>query len=528
MGWAAVNGAPVSVLEARCRLRHGSTPKWAGLPVIAGRNTQPPRTSLTSRWGFVSDRTVISIDFERIGNLLRFRSSPPSEPTRVLLVEGSREVARIARHMLQAYRDVKFVVTPVTSTERCLHLLSQGTFDLILLDYNLPGEDGIDALLRLNRRADLPPVIMLVPEGHDAIGTEAMRAGAHDYFPKGLGHAIHQTLDWRRWEAEATRLRDELEHVRITDELTGLFASGFLARSLEIEISRTRRYRRELSFLMLDLDDFKQFNRAHGDEVGDSALKHVSEAILSCMRSTDVVARYKEDEFCVLLTETPLEGARTAAERLRFTIAAHPVTAGTRSMPVTASFGVCSVSPQDGLKAESVIRDAEAALKEAKLAGKNQVSIHLPSVDGGQAEADGTAADTGNGATAAHPDSGVGASSRQGGLSQPYGGDSEGISVISEQSLAKDWNQHRLEMMWKLVGDGARRTLKAMAGHPEGISRLDLVEEIGISTGMLGGYLANIRFACKKLGADVRPYKAHDDLYTMDRKVAEKIRDRAD
>ncbi len=471
---------------------------------------------------------MIGIDFERIGNLLRFRSSSPSEPMRVLFVEGSREAARIARHMLQAYRDVKFVVTPATSTERCLHLLSQGTFDLILLDYNLPGEDGIDALLRLNRRADLPPVIMLVPEGHDAIGTEAMRAGAHDYFPKGLGHAIHQTLDWRRWEAESTRLRDELEQVRITDELTGLFASGFLTRSLEIEISRARRYRRELSFLMLDLDDFKQFNRAHGDEVGDSALKHVSAAIRSCMRSTDVVARYKEDEFCVLLTETPLEGARTAAERLRFTIAAHPVTAGTRSMPITASFGVCCVSPQDGLKAESVIRDAEAALKEAKLAGKNQVSIHLPSVDGGQAEADGTAADTGNGATAAHPDSGVGASSRQGGLSQPYTGGSEGISVISEQSLVKDWNHHRLEMMWKLVGDGARRTLKAMAGHPEGISRLDLVEEIGISTGMLGGYLANIRFACKKLGADVRPYKAHDDLYTMDRRVAELIRDRAD
>ena len=471
---------------------------------------------------------MISIDFERIGNLLRFRSSPPCEATRVLLVEGSREVGRIARHMLQAYRDVNFAVTPVASTEKCLHLLSQGTFDLILLDYNLPGEDGIDALLRLNRRTDLPPVIMLVPEGHDAIGTEAIRSGAHDYFPKGLGHAIHQSLDWRRWEAEAKRLRDELEQVRITDELTGLFASGFLARSLEIEISRARRYGRELSFLMLDLDDFKQFNRAHGDEVGDSALKHVSAAIRSCMRSTDVVARYKEDEFCVLLTETPLEGARTAAERLRFAIAAHPVTAGTRAMPVTASFGVCSVNPQDGLKADSVIRDAEAALKQAKLAGKNQVSIYLPSVDGGQAEADGKAADTGNGAKAARSDSGAGASDRQGGLGQPYRGDSDGISVISEQSLVKDWNHHRLEMMWELVGDGARRTLKAMAGHPEGISRLDLVEEIGISTGMLGGYLANIRFACKKLGSDVRPYKAHDDLYTMDRDVAEMIRDRAD
>ncbi|MEE8494424.1 MAG: diguanylate cyclase [Nitrospirales bacterium] len=469
---------------------------------------------------------MISVDFKRVGNLLRFRSSPPGEPVRVLLVEGSADVTRTARHLLQAYRDVKFVVTPVTSTERCLHLLSQGTFELILLDYNLPGEDGIGALLRLVRRADPPPVIMLVPEGHDAIGAEAIRSGAHDYFPKGLGHAIHQSLDWHCWEAEAKRLRDELEHVRVTDELTGLYASCFLAESLGIEISRARRHGRDLSFLMLDLDDFRQFNRAHGDEVGDSALKHVSVVIQNCMRSTDLVARYKEDEFCVLLTETPLGGARTAAERLRFAIAAHPVTVGGRSMPITASVGVCAVGPQDGLKVESVISDAEAALKEAKRAGKNQISLHLPSGD--PAEADGRAADTGDGAKAAHTDSGVGASSRQGGLSQPYRGDSEGISVISEQPLVKGWDRHRLEMMWNLVGDGARRTLKSMAVHPEGISRLDLVEEIGIDTGMLGGYLANIRFACKKSGADVRPYKTHDDLYTMDPKVAEKIRDCGD
>lgn len=443
----------------------------------------------------------------------------------MLLVEDSPKVARIARHMLQAYAGVKFVVTSVRSTERCLHLLSDGTFDLILLDYYLPGEDGIGALLRLNRKADIPPVIMLVPEGHDAIGTEAMRSGAYDYFPKGIAHAIHQSLDWDRWEAEAKELRDELERVRIRDELTGLYTRGFLAESLEMEISRARRYRRDLSLLMLDIDDFKRINEAHGDEVGDSALKQISAAILNSVRSTDVGARYKEDEFCVLLTETPLEGARTAAERLRFAIAAHPVTIGARSMHVTASIGVCAINPQDGLGADSVFSDAEAALRDAKLAGKNRVSLYLPSVDGDEADADGKAADTGNGTKAADTEAGVSASSRPSGLSQPYRGGSEGTSVISEQPAVSDWNHHRLEIMWKFVGDGAKRTLKAMARHPEGISRLDLVEEIGIDTGKLGGYLANIRLACKKLGADVRPYEARDDLYAMDLELAEKIRD---
>ncbi len=443
----------------------------------------------------------------------------------MLLVEDSPKVARIARHMLQAYTGVKFVVTSVGSTERCLHLLSDRTFDLILLDYNFPGEDGISALLRLNRRADIPPVIMLVPEGHDAIGTEAMRSGAYDYFPKGIAHAIHQSLDWDRWEAEAKGLRDELERVRIRDELTGLYTRGFLAELLEMEISRARRYRRDLSFLMLDIDDFKRINEAHGDEVGDSALKQISATILNSVRSTDVGARYKEDEFCVLLTETPLEGARTAAERLRFAIAAHQVTIGVRSMPVTASIGVCAVNPQDGLGGDSVFSDAEAALKEAKLAGKNRVSLHLPSVDGDEAEADRKAADTGNGAKSANTETGVSASSWPSGLGQPYRGGSEGISVISEQPAIGDWNHQRLEMMWKFVGDGAKRTLKTMANHPEGIRRQDLVEDTGIDAGTLAGYLANIRFACKRLGTDVRPYEARNDLYAMDLEVAEKIRD---
>ncbi len=61
---------------------------------------------------------MINVDFKRVCNLLRFRSSPPGEPMRVLLVEGNPDVARIATHLLQAYKDDKFVVTPVTSFER--------------------------------------------------------------------------------------------------------------------------------------------------------------------------------------------------------------------------------------------------------------------------------------------------------------------------------------------------------------------------------------------------------------------------
>jgi putative two-component system response regulator len=132
------------------------------------------------------------------------------ETIRVLLVEDNPQDVQIVRRMLEGYRRAYFEVASVVSTKECEEALKEKPFDLILLDYMLPDENGLTFLQRLDDTADLPPIIMLTGQGDERVAVQAIQWGAHDYFPKSfitsevLGRAIHQAL-------EKFRLADQLE-----------------------------------------------------------------------------------------------------------------------------------------------------------------------------------------------------------------------------------------------------------------------------------------------------------------------------
>lgn len=437
---------------------------------------------------------------------------PIREPIRVLLVEGSPKIEQIVRRELQDYEGVSFMVDSVNSTEACLRILNEDSRDLILIGHDLPGEDAITFLLRVRRRTDIPPVIALLPYGYDLAGAETIRCGAFDYFPKGLAHAIHQSLDWHRWEAEAGQLREELRRSEIRDELTGLYSKRFLVESLEQEVSRAQRYGRDISVLMLDLDDFKLVNQVHGREAGDSALRHAAGLIGDSMRTTDVLGRYEEDQFCVLLTETCLEGAQTAAERLRFTVASRPVTIGRKTAPLTASIGVCGVDPRVDPNTEAIFDRATSALEQAKSGGGNRVRLFSRPAEGQNLGGNGSGA--GRSIAESHSPSSAGPAREV----QPR----TALSLAEPNALEEE-NRDCLEAMWGLLTEGARRALKAMASQPDGIPRQELVNAIGADTGRaLAGYLASVRSACGRLAAAL-PYEVRGNSYAMDRRVARLI-----
>ena len=449
----------------------------------------------------------------KLRSLPWFPRTPIREPIRVLLVEGNPKIAQVVRRELQDYEGVSFAVDSVNSTEACLRVLNEGSRDLILIDHDLPGEDAITFLLRVRRRTDVPPVIALLPDGYDLAGAEAIRCGAFDYFPKGLAHAIHQSLDWQRWEAEAGQLREELRRSEIRDELTGLYSKRFLAESLEREVSRARRYERDISVLMLDLDNLKLVNQVHGREAGDSALRHAAGLIGDSMRTTDVLGRYEEDQFCVLLTETCLEGAQTAAERLRFTVASRPVTIGKTTAPLTASIGVYGVGPRADHNTEAIFDRATSALEQAKSGGGNRVRLFSRPAEGQDLGGNGSGA--GRSIAESHsPSSVVGPACEV----QPR----TALSLAEPNALEEE-TRDCLEAMWGLLTEGARRALKAMASQPDGIPRQDLVDAIGADTGRaLAGYLASVRSACGRRAAAL-PYEMRGNSYAMDRRVARLI-----
>ncbi len=162
----------------------------------------------------------------------------------------------------------------------------------------------------------------------------------------------------------------EFEHLSVTDPLTGLLNRRYLEERLTEEIKRSDRHGYPMSFLMIDVDEFKSYNDNYTHPEGDKALQLVGQCLKESLRDADVAARYGGEEFSILLPQTNLEEARTIAERLREKIA----TTTFPNRQVTVSIGITGASSTRDT-AEKVISAADRALFEAKRQGRNNVQI---------------------------------------------------------------------------------------------------------------------------------------------------------
>ncbi len=169
---------------------------------------------------------------------------------------------------------------------------------------------------------------------------------------------------------------DELERLSTTDTLTGLSNRRHLMDLLSLEMDRAKRAGQAFSILMLDVDHFKKYNDSHGHQAGDEVLARVSAVLRDSIRPYDCAARYGGEEFLVMLSATSLDRARESAERIRKQVRAEQFDGGS----VTLSIGVAEY-PSQGNTAESVIGQADAALYEAKRAGRDRVMCAGPKVN---------------------------------------------------------------------------------------------------------------------------------------------------
>jgi len=170
-----------------------------------------------------------------------------------------------------------------------------------------------------------------------------------------------------------TRVRErdsqgELERLSVTDALTGLYNRRHLMGTLANEVQRSRRLRRTFSVLLADVDRFKQYNDTHGHLAGDAALVKIAEILRKTTRGVDSVARYGGEEFLVMLIEAPIGTAVTVAERIRARVAGEAFEGG----QMTVSIGSAEY-PAHGDTPEELIASADAAMYEAKNAGRDRV-----------------------------------------------------------------------------------------------------------------------------------------------------------
>jgi len=177
----------------------------------------------------------------------------------------------------------------------------------------------------------------------------------------------------REIDSERRRLRTESQ----SDSLTGLYNMRYFRIQLAEEFSRSQRYARPLTLLMIDVDHFKGYNDRNGHPAGDIVLKEVSRILNRNVRGTDVIARYGGEEFVVLLPETPLESALHVAEKIRNAVEGHhfPFAAHQGGQRLTVSVGVASYPDNHITSDQDLIECSDKALYAAKKNGRNQVFV---------------------------------------------------------------------------------------------------------------------------------------------------------
>jgi two-component system, cell cycle response regulator len=288
-------------------------------------------------------------------------------PDKILVIDDSQDVHKLLK--------VRLAKEPVTLTSTfCgatgLAAARDEKPDLILLDVDMPGQDGFEVCrkLKADQQTMHIPIIFLTGMTSSEQKIQGLELGATDYITKPFDPAELRARV--RASLRTKNLLDLLSKKAMIDGLTGLWNRMYLDARLSTELSASRRSGEPLACIMADVDKFKAINDTHGHAFGDEVIRAVANVLATGCRAEDVVCRYGGEEFAILLPRTTVDDAAILAERLRQKIEALQLVFHDQRVPVTCSFGVANPA---GNVPPSVLELADQALYTAKHAGRNRV-----------------------------------------------------------------------------------------------------------------------------------------------------------
>jgi len=272
-------------------------------------------------------------------------------------------------------------VSSADTFEEALVRVKGGDFDLIVISLGMRGFDGLRLCSQLR---SLPegrnvPILVIVSDGDRRKLTQALEMGVNDYLtrPVDKNELVARVRTQLRKKRYSDRLRHNVQlslEMAITDQLTGLHNRRYMSRHLDNLLNNAKSNERPLTFVIMDIDHFKQVNDTHGHDIGDEVLKEFAGRIAANVRGIDLACRYGGEEFVVVMPDTDVNFAYTIAERLRQTVESNPVkiSRAPNALNVTVSIGIARMEGADDT-AEALLHRADQALYRAKRSGRNRV-----------------------------------------------------------------------------------------------------------------------------------------------------------
>ena len=270
----------------------------------------------------------------------------------VLVVDDEESVREPIVAMLE---HLGFKTDSAISSEEALEMLTQKPYSFLLTDIRMPGIDGLELIKRTERSHPEICVIAMTGYSREFNYVEVINAGATDFVNKPF---VIEELEAKIKRAIIERnIRQELQRLSITDSLTGLYNQRHFYARLNEEIPRAKRQKHHLALILLDLDDFKQYNDKYGHLAGDEILQNVGKVINNNVRQgVDSGFRYGGDEFAVLLIDADEVVVKMMSARIEKGIK--------EECGITASTG-CVVFA-DNLTAETLVGEADRRLYGSK------------------------------------------------------------------------------------------------------------------------------------------------------------------
>lgn len=252
--------------------------------------------------------------------------------------------------------------------------------DIILLDLS-GSRDKLKTChhVRTLLGSDSPVIIAVADETDRDIMFQCFRYGATEFIIKPFGRdevraRIENHIKLKKLQDELVQKNRILESLAYKDKLTGLMNRRYFDKALKDELAKAISHGRPLSFLMIDLDNFKHVNDTYGHDTGDIVLKEIASIIIDNVQGNAIPCRYGGEEFCVIYPDTSLADAISNSEKIKRFCCARPISE--HRIIQTISGGV-ACSPETSAP-EDLVADADNSLYKAKRSGKNKIITSLP------------------------------------------------------------------------------------------------------------------------------------------------------